>query len=412
LKDRLGIADPTTVVLALILTCFGLFYAFDAGYARSISAGHGVIPPEFISQIVGLVIGLALFLALARFNIEHIRKYAISFAGFCFVLLLLAEFSPLKVAKSGAVRWLKFGPIEIQPAEVAKLGAILFMAFIFSKYKPWKLKKLKHSDPFLWMDKVGVPKLKRIMPVLIVAIACYLIDKEPDLGTAAVIVTVSFAIAFLGGADLRWLFIAALTLVLAGVYMVRSQPYRMERMMEHGSEWSAGNIDGPGFQQLQAQVSMAYGGLKGKGLGTGRAKLVIPAPTTDFVLATVGEETGFLGILIIYLLLAGLVLRLAQLGIASDDKFAALILFGIATWLAVQGAVNALQANDTLPSIGIPFPFLSSGGSSLSVLLLSIGVAQACLRKPPVPSEENLREAIVDDSRNRRRDRRSYLSRT
>ena len=406
MKSKHIIPDPILLILALVLSFLGLFFSFDAGYGRSLGSGHGLIPHEFFTQFIALVVGIALAGWILFFDPRILQKVAKPAWYGCVILLLLTSFSPLRAVKSGGARWIHLGPVLIQGAEFAKVGAILYLSYVLSHMKPMPKIRKKIPDIFTWLDKVAVPFVRRGWPFVLILFSSLLIEKEPDLGTAAVIISIAFVMSFVAGVNSKVLLGVLGLLVLAAVIMVKSEPYRLERLMDHGSQWNAQSIDGPGFQQLQAKVSMAYGGIKGKGIGEGRAKLVIPAPTTDFVLATVAEETGFLGTFVIFGLLAAMIARLIQLGRLSTTPFVSLFLFGVASWLAIQGSVNALQANDTLPSIGIPFPFISSGGSSLVALWIALGLCEACLRQVP---ETLPKEAVVDDSIHGRRNRGTYI---
>jgi cell division protein FtsW len=149
---------------------------------------------------------------------------------------------------------------------------------------------------------------------------------------------------------------------------------------------------------------MAAGGLVGVGVGAGRAKHILPAATTDFVMTTIAEETGLMGAIVVCAILAGIVFRLFYLSAYSQSDFARLVLQGIACCLAIQASVNVMMANGTLPPIGIPLPFFSSGGSSLIALWIAIGVAQsACAEQPTL-------EGRNEGHRNGWRNWRSRLS--
>ncbi len=403
-KDRIPyITEYVAPSLAFLLTIIGVFFAIDAGYARSMHAGHGNLPPEFYSQMEGWVVGIVAAALIARLNVKIVKRSATLFWVVVLAFLFLARYSPLKIIKSGAARWIHFGPIVIQPAELAKLGAILFvasiLAFLADDYSRKKKEGIKNPQP-----QTGVI----VFSTILLIVGVFLVEKEPDLGTAGVIAATCLIMMVAGGVRWKTVSMIALVLALGGLVFVMSKSYRMTRFLNHGSQWSAKNVDGAGFQQLQAKVSMAYGGITGVGIANGRAKHVIPAPTTDFVMATVAEETGFLGAGAILLLLAILCWRLIVLAVETESTFASLVLVGIAAWLAIQGCTNLLQANDTLPAIGIPFPFISSGGSSLTILWMAIGTIQAVLR--PAPSKQA--EEVANDRLLRRRNGRAYLSRS
>lgn len=402
-KDRIPfITEYVVPVLALLLTLCGIFFAVDAGYARSMRAGHGSLPPEFYSQMEGWIMGLVVGACIATLNVEKIRKWSTGIWLLVLALLAMALYSPLKIIKSGASRWIHLGPIVIQPAELAKLASILFLAAILS-YSLQERKRFDRGEISRMSQKLTTIYIPAILMILCLA----WVEREPDLGTAGVIGATGLVVMIVGGVRLKAIAAIVACLALAAGAFVLSQPYRLTRITNHGSQWSASKIDGPGFQQLQAKVSMAYGGLTGVGVGNGRAKHVIPAPTTDFVMATVAEEFGFIGVSVITLVLGLLCWRLVILGQGVASSFASLVLIGIAAWLAIQGCTNLLQANDTLPAIGIPFPFISSGGSSLSILWIAVGTVQAVLR--PAPKQEE--KQPTHDRVHRWRDGRAYLSR-
>jgi cell division protein FtsW len=261
------------------------------------------------------------------------------------------------------------------------------------------------------VDTVASAKLKRWLPAVWVLLGILLIEKEPDMGTGLVMATSAFAIAALGGATKKSLLAGvAMAVVLCG-FMLVAQPYRWTRIVNHFQRWEQRNIDDSGYQTVQSEIGMASGGVNGVGSGAGHAKHLMPATTTDFVMATVAEEYGFIGSITVLGLLGSMVIRLLHRASQIKDRFAMLTLTGIATWFGFQGCVNLLQANGTLPPIGIPFPFVSSGGSSLLALWAAIGVTEAIAVTRPAPSHAVVEEAPNAAGSDRRRDGRTRLSR-
>ncbi|RYG45398.1 FtsW/RodA/SpoVE family cell cycle protein [bacterium] len=226
-----------------------------------------------------------------------------------------------------------------------------------------------------------------------------LTERGKDLGTAAVLLAILGAMCVIAG--VRWQTLVAWSLVMfVGITgLVMKEPYRVARITNHLHRWDPKVVDSEGFQSAQAEVGMASGGLTGVGLGRGRTKHIIPAPTTDYVNATIGEETGLVGMSAVLLLLGGIVARLLILAKRAQEKFPAYVLFGTASWLTIQTCVNVMMANATLPSIGIPVPFISSGGSSLIALWLAIGICQGVLRQSTVKVKEETAEAGADGRR-------------
>ncbi|MHB8637338.1 MAG: FtsW/RodA/SpoVE family cell cycle protein [Fimbriimonadaceae bacterium] len=412
MKQRFAVHDQLTLLCAGILTAVGLFFAFDAGFVRSLQHGQGAVPREFVSQLEFLPLALIAGLACSRLRPEFYRRWAVFIWVGCLALLVMALFAPFRHTMNGADRWVKIaGPVQFQPAEFAKLGAILYLAAVFAKRTAWP-RKIRRSRTFaLWLDTVAIAKLKRWIPAVVVIAGITLIEKEPDMGTGLVIAAAGVAIATTGGATRKSLVFGVLAAVILCAFMLVAQPYRMARIVNHFQRWEQRNIDDSGYQTVQSEIAMAGGGLKGVGSGSGHAKHLMPATTTDFVMATVAEEFGFLGTMFVLGLLAVIVVRLLYRAAATQDRFGKLTLTGVAVWLGFQGCVNLLQANGTLPPIGIPFPFVSSGGSSLLALWAAIGVSEAIAVRRPIASHAVVEEASNAVDSDRRRDGRTRLSR-
>lgn len=162
--------------------------------------------------------------------------------------------------------------------------------------------------------------------------------------------------------------------------MVLKEPYRMERFTHHNERWSTANSDDESYQTVQSELGAAMGGIWGSDFGGGVIKRRIPAPTNDYIMATIAEETGLVGAWSVLAILGGIVWRLFALAKRQVDVFRRCTLVGIASWIGIQGTTNYMMANSFIPSIGIPLPFFSSGGSSLVSLWLAIGISQAMIQ--------------------------------
>src|SRR5262249_19776069 len=162
---------------------------------------------------------------------------------------------------------------------------------------------------------------------------------------------------------------------------------RISRILNHDARWSEENIEGSGYQTTQSEAAMARGGLFGVGLGEGRAKHTLPAPTTDFIMTTVAEETGLVGALIRARPAGGISGRLMWLGRGTSDRFGKLVLGGTAGWIGVQACTNIAMANGFAPPIGVPMPFVSAGGSSLIALWMAVGACQSVIKEDPQEAE-------------------------
>ena len=306
------------------------------------------------------------------------------------VTLVLLALVPTKlgVEMNGAKRWLGVGKFAIQPAEFAKLTAVLYLAGVFAQRKPWPAQISPRRDWAHWMDTILTTKLVRSVPGVLILGAAYLIDKEPDLGTAAILAATAFAMFVFGGVSKRSIAAAVLVAIGGSYALVKQEPYRLERIENHVQRWQPDNVDDTSYQTVQSEVAMAAGGLTGVGIGNGRAKQVIPATTTDFILSTVAEEFGLLGSLAVIGLVGGVVWRLLYMAAHAPSRFGSLALYGFGAWIGIQAAVNVMMANGFLPAIGIPLPFISSGGSSLIALWCGVGMCQSAL-SGPVPASDS-----------------------
>jgi len=367
-------------VMALAATLIGIFVVCDAGYARSVQSGAGLIPREFRNQLIFSGFGFVCFLLCMRVSAKRWRAWAKPLFAISLVTLFLVLVPAIGVEMNGSRRWLGIQPLLLQPAEWAKLAVILLIAATMADRSPWK----PYSGHILnwghWMDVVAVPFLRRAMPLVWALIAALLIELEPDLGTAAVIVGVAFWMCAMAGVRARWLLALVLIGLVGVAFLLVKEPYRMERFSGHAHRWNVTQVDSIGYQTTQSETAMASGGVFGVGVGAGRAKHVIPAPTTDFIMATVAEEFGLVGASVIIVLLGGMTLRLLVLAARARSSFCRLVLGGVGTWIGLQGAVNILMANGAAPPIGIPLPFISSGGSSLVALWMAMGICQAAVR--------------------------------
>jgi len=289
----------------------------------------------------------------------------------------LALVDVIGLEQNEAKRWIKLGPITFQPSEFAKLTVILMLAAVFANRSKWKPKPFR--DWAEYMDRNLMPKLKRSAPWWIALAGVVLIEGGKDLGTAAVVLVIILTMLLAGGVSWKSMALICVLLATVTTAVIYKQPYRIDRINNHFVRWNKNVVDDVGFQTTQAERGAAEGKALGHGIGNGQVKQIIPAPTTDFIMATIAEETGLLGSTVVIALLAGICARLLALSQRAPDRFGALIMVGSAGWIGVQTCTNVMMANATLPAIGIPIPFISSGGSSLIALWLMLGVSQSAL---------------------------------
>ncbi len=403
MKLRAAPFDPPLMVMALGATVLGLIAIWDAGYARAAEQG-AVLPRELQSQVMFVAVALLAGWLCACVRKEKWRRFGWWACALSFVGVLLVEAPGLGVKINGAVRWFRIGPITVQPAEFAKLGIIIFLAAALCCHKPWVEPKRRPRDWGQKLDWVWVPKLRRAAPLLWAGALALIIEQEPDLATAMVLATITFTMLVVGGVSRRSLLVLLALVACGGTFMAIKEPYRIQRIANHAQRWSPENLDDIGYQTTTSEAAMASGGLFGVGLGNGRAKHTLPAPTTDFIMATIGEEFGLIGSLGVVALMGGIVWRLMRMAERAGDRFGKLFATGVATWIAVQACTNMVMANGKFPPIGIPLPFISCGGSSLVVLWMALGIVHA------VTGGKAQEVETVEASRNGWRNRRTRIS--
>lgn len=280
---------------------------------------------------------------------------------FIAILLLLAVAVP-GIGKSinGARRWIPMGIFNFQPAEFAKLALICFLSSYFTRR----------------YDEVRSKKLSAFKPLLVMGVFGVLLLLQPDLGSTVVLFVITFGLLFIAGAHIMQFF----GLICIGgclfVVLVLSSAYRMKRITGFMDPFK--DPYGTGFQLSNSLMAFGRGEFSGEGLGNSIQKLeYLPEAHTDFVMAVVGEEFGFLGIAVIVFLLSALVFRAMKIGRESlqlEQRFKGFFAFGISFWIFFQGFVNLGMALGLLPTKGLTFPLVSYGGSSLIIMTVCIAV--------------------------------------
>ncbi|HDQ41476.1 MAG TPA: putative lipid II flippase FtsW [Desulfonatronum sp.] len=272
-------------------------------------------------------------------------------------LLALTIFSPLGVQAGGARRWLSLGPVNVQPLEVAKVALVLYLASFFSRKQ--ELIKSFH---------VGF-----LPPLCITGLLCVLLLAQPDFGGAASLLLLLFCISLVGGTRIVYLATTSFLALMAGAYLVLSSPYRFRRWFAFLDPFQ--DAQDMGYQLVQSLYALGSGGWLGAGLGSGKQKLFfLPAAHTDFILAVVGEELGFLGLSLVFAVLGLLLWRGVRIALQQQDLQERFVGFGMVLILALGAILNMAVVLGTVPPKGVPMPFLSYGGSSLIMSLFCIGV--------------------------------------
>ena len=383
--------EPAYALLLAVmaLTAIGIVMVYSASSVRSYFSSADPAA-QGMEQIVWAGIGLTGLLVASRIDFRHLRYLAIPIFVITLALLALVLVPGIGSEFNGSRRWIVVpGVGSLQPAEFAKLAVVLYLAH-------WLDRRGKESRS-LWNGLVPFG--------LLIAPGFVLISMEPDLGTAGVYVIAAGSVFFMAGANLFYLS-AIGSAVLAGAWiMVSSTSYQLERIQTFLDPFRD-PLDA-GYNTVQALFALGLGGLTGLGLGESKQKfLYLPAPSTDFIFAIIGEEWGLIGTLTVVALFVVIAYQGYRIAINAPDTFSGLLACGITTWLVVQALINMMVVTALLPVTGIPLPFISAGGSALTINLAAIGILLSISRE--TSQTGSLRDAVFGIGR---RDRRAHLPR-
>lgn len=349
--------DFALTALVMILVIFGVIMVFSASYYYAISE-EGTPYYYLIRDIIWAVVGTAAMMFMAVFDYHRMLKAAIPVMGIAFLLLLLV-FTPLGVTLNNATRWIGVDGATIMPGELAKPACILFVA-------AW-LSNPRHSVHNF---------VRGILPPLLVAGgAGILIAMQPSTTTAATLVIIVFGVMFIAG--MSWAYVGGAVglavAAFAALIITDDTGYRMDRIMSFTDPFA--DPQGSGYQVVQSLLALGSGGLTGVGLGKSMQKtLYLPEPQNDFILAIIGEELGFIGLLVLLLVYLLLIWRCIHIALNAPDTFGTLLASGITIMLGVQVVLNVMIVTSLMPPTGISLPFISWGGNSLLVFMGSMGV--------------------------------------
>ncbi len=348
--------DYWLLVLTLLLSGLGLVMVLSAS---------GIMAERFWSDkyyffkrhALFLVLGLSVMALAAtlprQWYMRPVHVWLLAVVG----LLVLTIFSPLGVQAGGARRWLSLGPVNIQPLEVARVALVFYLASFFSRKQ--ELIKSFH---------VGF-----LPPLCITGLLCVLLLAQPDFGGAASLVLLLCCISLVGGTRIVYLATTSFLALVAGVYLVLSSPYRLRRWFAFLDPFQ--DAQDAGYQLVQSLYALGSGGWLGVGLGAGKQKLFfLPAAHNDFIVAVLGEELGFLGLSLFFVLMGLLLWRGMRIALAQEDLQERFVGYGMVLILALGAFLNMAVVLGVVPPKGTPMPFLSYGGSSLVMSLFCVGV--------------------------------------
>ncbi|MEO8536299.1 MAG: putative lipid II flippase FtsW [Betaproteobacteria bacterium] len=361
--------DVSLAWSALLLLALGLVMVYSASIAMAEASAHTGYRAWYYLARHGmfLVIGLVAAFFAFQVPVKVWKRTATWLFVFGAVLLVLVLVPGIGKSVNGSKRWLSLVVINIQPSEFMKLAAVLYAA----SYAVRKAAFLHAEQPLRQTLLRGFAPLSTVM-VLIGG----LLLLEPDFGAFVVILAIAFGILFLGGLD--WRLFAGLVLLLpvALAAIVIAAPYRVQRLTNFMDPWS--DPLHKGYQLSHSLIAFGRGEWTGVGLGSSVEKLLyLPEAHTDFLLAVIAEELGFLGVLAVVALFAWLLVRAYAIGRQAarlSRPFAALVAHGIGVWIGVQTFINMGVNMGVLPTKGLTLPLLSFGGSGIVVNCIAVAV--------------------------------------
>lgn len=348
--------DKVLLISTIILICFGIIMVYSSSNIWA-SYKYGE-PYKFVKyQFFFFIVGLFFIYTLTKLNPTIYEKYSNKLLLICFILLVLVLIPGIGKVRNGSRSWFGIGPLGIQPSEFTKIGLIIYT----SKY-------LSHNNKNIKDIKKGLLPL-----FLIIIIFFILIMFEPDFGTAMVIILTLIGLIFIAGPKLTFFLKIGLIGLIGIVILIAIAPYRLERIVSYLNPWS--DPLGSGFQIIQSLYAIGPSSLLGTGFGASIQKnFYLPEPQTDFIFSIIAEEFGFIGVLCTISLFFIIFYRSIKISLRQNDLFKKYLTFGLSFGIILQVILNILVVTGTIPTTGITCVFLSYGGSSLLVSMISIGI--------------------------------------
>lgn len=342
------------IVLVLVALGIVMLASTSTVQGKSLFADSGYFLKR---QAAWLAVGFLLALAAAQVDYHYWRSLALPVTIVAVILLVMALLPGVGVNVKGSSRWIRFGPLNFQPSEIAKFAAVVFLAW-------WMARVQRHASEF---------SLGLVVPLIGLGLMLGLVFIEPDFGTTMLIGMVGMTLMFVGGTRPSFLLVAGAVGLSGFTLAVMQNAERMRRITAFLNPDKYAKDEA--FQLLNAIYAFVVGGGYGVGLGQSLQKhFYLPEAHTDFIFAIIGEELGLAASLLVVILFLGLFLCGVRISFCAPDQFGKLLGFGMTLMIAVQAAINIGVVTGSLPTKGLPLPFISFGGSSLVVSLAMVGV--------------------------------------
>ncbi len=362
-----GLPHRNLISLVFAMTCFGLFMVYSASAPEALLSFHDHFY-FFKRQALAFIIGLMGMIILSRYDYRKLKKIAWPLALVSFGLLAMTLVPSLSVVTMGSSRWIGFGPVQFQPSELCKIASIILLASGL-------------SNNFWWHPQV-------IARILISSVMSLIIVKQPDLGTAMMIMGSMLSLLFVSGFNIL--------LILSGLFVgsilawhhIQKTPYQMARIQSWLNPYLSPHKEG--WNTIQAQLAIGSGGLLGLGFGRSLQKLYyLPVQHADFIFAVIAEEFGYLGCLLLIASYGLFAYYGFKISLGAKTLFGRFLAIGITSSITLQAIVNIMVTTGLIPVTGITLPLISYGGTSLVITLSMVGLLLSVSRDScPVEDED------------------------
>ena len=356
--------DQALIWVVIGLLAWGLVMVYSASIAMADNPRFGKILPYHFALRHAISLGVGFVAALLAFQIpmERWEQLAPRIFMLALVLLVIVLIPHVGVSVNGSRRWLSLGVMNFQPSELAKFAVLLYAA-------DYMVRRMAVKERFF----------RAVLPMAFaVLIVGVLLLAEPDMGAFLVIVIIAMGILFLGGVNARMFFGMGALVVLAFVAMIATSPWRRERIFAYLNPWDMEHALGKGYQLTHALIAIGRGEVTGVSLGRSVEKLHwLPEAHTDFLFSVIGEEFGFVGLMVLIFAFYWLMRRMTEIGreaIILDRVFSGLVAQGVAIWMGFQAFINMGVNLGALPTKGLTLPLMSFGGSAILFNLIAIAV--------------------------------------
>ncbi len=358
-----GIDRGLSITFALLMLV-GLATLYAASYYNAQDNGGAL--SEVTSQLTGIAVGAAGMLVILRMDYRALAKPWLcgGLLAASFIMLALVAIPGVGKMLNGSRRWLRLGPVSFQPSELAKYSMIVYLARALSQ---------KNRDVTRFFTG--------LTPLFILPGAMFLlILMQPNLSTAGSILIVTAVMAMIAGARWRHLGLVGAAGAALGTFYALSEDYRRARLMSFRHPFDF--MTNEGYQLSQSLLAFGSGGLFGMGVGQGRQKFAfLPYPESDFIFAVVGEDLGWVGCVAVLALFAAFLYFGLRVAMRCEDRFGSLLAGGVICMIGVQCVLNVAVVIGMMPTTGLPLPFFSAGGTSISIIMAAVAVVMNVSRE-------------------------------